>query len=76
VRSDGAKKRQRREMGTLGSGNHYLEIQAVAEIYDEAVAKAFGLAQVAEEATSAYKYVGAVAAATERAGLAIAASHA
>jgi tRNA-splicing ligase RtcB (3'-phosphate/5'-hydroxy nucleic acid ligase) len=43
--SDRAKERQRREMGTLGSGNHYLEIQAVAQIYDTAVAEAFGLAQ-------------------------------
>jgi tRNA-splicing ligase RtcB len=32
-------------MVTLGSGNHYLEIQAVAEIYDAAVADVFGLAQ-------------------------------
>ena len=43
--SDRAKERQRREMGTLGSGNHYLEVQAVAEIFDAAVAEAFGLAQ-------------------------------
>ena len=28
--SDNARKRQRREMGTLGSGNHYLEVQEVA----------------------------------------------
>ena len=42
--SDRAKERQRREMGTLGSGNHYLEVQAVAEIYDAAVAEAFELA--------------------------------
>ena len=42
--SDKAKERQRREMGTLGSGNHYLEVQAVAEILDEAVAKRYGLA--------------------------------
>ncbi len=41
--SDRAKKRQRREMGTLGSGNHYLEVQEVAEIYDAAAADAFGL---------------------------------
>ncbi|MDH3580290.1 MAG: RtcB family protein [Hyphomicrobiales bacterium] len=41
--SDKAKKRQRREMGTLGSGNHYLEIQAVDEIFDEGVAADFGL---------------------------------
>jgi tRNA-splicing ligase RtcB len=39
-----AKERQRREMGTLGSGNHYLEVQAVAEIYDAPTAQAFGLA--------------------------------
>jgi tRNA-splicing ligase RtcB len=43
--SERAKKRQRREMGTLGSGNHYLEVQAVAEIFDATVADAFGLAQ-------------------------------
>ena len=38
-----AKKRQRDEMGTLGSGNHYLEVQEVAAIHDEASAAAFGL---------------------------------
>ena len=38
-----AKKRQLREMGTLGSGNHYLEIQRVAEIFDPATAQVFGL---------------------------------
>jgi len=42
--SERAKERQRREMGTLGSGNHYLEVQAVAELFDRAAAKAFGLA--------------------------------
>ncbi len=42
--SEFAKKRQRREMGTLGSGNHYLEVQHVVEVYDEAPARAFGLA--------------------------------
>jgi len=41
--SDQAKKRQKREMGTLGSGNHYLEVQEVAEIFDTKVAKSFGL---------------------------------
>jgi len=41
--SDKAKKRQRDEMGTLGSGNHYLEVQRVAEIYDREIATAFGL---------------------------------
>ena len=43
--SDRAKERQRREMGTLGSGNHYLEVQAVAEIYDAKAAQVFELAQ-------------------------------
>jgi tRNA-splicing ligase RtcB len=41
--SDHAKKRQRDEMGTLGSGNHYLEIQHVTEIYDAEAAAAFNL---------------------------------
>lgn len=41
--SDQAKKRQREEVGTLGSGNHYLEVQKVVEIFDETVAAAFGL---------------------------------
>ncbi len=43
--SNHARKRQRREMGTLGSGNHYLEVQEIAEIFDEATANAFGLKQ-------------------------------
>jgi tRNA-splicing ligase RtcB len=43
--SEQAKKRQRDEMGTLGSGNHYLEVQHIAEIYDEAIAAAYGLKQ-------------------------------
>ena len=43
--SDLAKKRQRGEMGTLGSGNHYLEVQVVERIFDPAAAAAFGLAE-------------------------------
>jgi tRNA-splicing ligase RtcB len=39
-----ARHRQQDEMGTLGSGNHYLEVQRVSEIYDATVARAFGLA--------------------------------
>ena len=42
--SDRARKRQRREMGTLGSGNHYLEVQRVAQILAPDAAIAFGLA--------------------------------
>ncbi|MCS6787223.1 MAG: RtcB family protein, partial [Thiobacillaceae bacterium] len=41
--SDTAKQRQRGEMGTLGSGNHYLEVQVVERIYDAEAARAFGL---------------------------------
>ncbi len=40
-----AKRRQRDEMGTLGSGNHYLEVQRVVRIYDERLAQAFGIRQ-------------------------------
>jgi tRNA-splicing ligase RtcB len=43
--SERAKERQRQEMGTLGSGNHYLEVQAVAEIFDAKIAEVFGLQQ-------------------------------
>ena len=43
--SERAKERQRREMGTLGYGNHYLEIQAIAEIFDKQAAEGFGLKQ-------------------------------
>jgi tRNA-splicing ligase RtcB len=38
-----ARARQQDEMGTLGSGNHYLEVQRVTEIHDPRVAAAFGL---------------------------------
>lgn len=38
-----AVERGARQVGSLGSGNHFLEVQAVAELYDEPVAAAFGL---------------------------------
>ncbi|MFC2174923.1 RtcB family protein [archaeon] len=38
-----AKQRQFKQVGTLGSGNHYLEVQCVDEVFDEKAAKAFGL---------------------------------
>jgi tRNA-splicing ligase RtcB len=41
--SEKARKRQRSEMGTLGSGNHYLEVQRVAEIFDAETASGYGL---------------------------------
>ncbi|WP_163559009.1 RtcB family protein [Halomonas sp. NO4] len=40
-----AKQRQRDEMGTLGSGNHYLEVQEVSDLFDAATARAYGLAE-------------------------------
>ena len=41
--SDHAKKRQLNEMGTLGSGNHYCEVEVVEKIYDATAAEHFGL---------------------------------
>jgi tRNA-splicing ligase RtcB len=41
--SEHAKERQKNEMGTLGSGNHYLEVQKVVEVYDADIARAFGI---------------------------------
>jgi len=41
--SDHAKKRQRDQVGTLGSGNHYLEIQHITEIFDDKIAQVYGL---------------------------------
>ncbi len=43
--SEHAKKRQREEVGTLGSGNHYLEVQEVTEVYNPRVATAFGISK-------------------------------
>ncbi|MEI8234246.1 MAG: RtcB family protein [Verrucomicrobiota bacterium] len=43
--SEQAKRRQQDEMGTLGSGNHYLEVQEVKEIFDESIARIYGLRQ-------------------------------
>ncbi|WP_405303557.1 RtcB family protein [Methanobrevibacter sp.] len=41
--SDKAKKRGIPQLGSLGSGNHFLEVQIVDEIYNEEVAEVFGL---------------------------------
>ncbi|QKQ98829.1 RNA-splicing ligase RtcB [Candidatus Nanohaloarchaea archaeon] len=38
-----AKKRGLNQVGSLGSGNHFLEIQRVGEIYNEQKAEAYGL---------------------------------
>jgi tRNA-splicing ligase RtcB len=40
-----AKQRGVPQGGTLGSGNHFLEMQIVSEIFDDPAAKAFGLAK-------------------------------
>ena len=41
--SDRALERGREQLGTLGSGNHFLEIEVVEEIFDPQAAAAFGL---------------------------------
>lgn len=41
--SSRAKERGHRQLGTLGSGNHFVEIQEVKEIYDDATARVFGV---------------------------------
>ena len=41
--SQRARQRGANQLGTLGSGNHFLEIQYVEEIFDEELASAFGL---------------------------------
>lgn len=43
--SERAKERGSTQVGTLGSGNHFLEIDVVEEVFDDAVAAAFGLVQ-------------------------------
>lgn len=41
--SEKAKKRGADQLGTLGAGNHFLEIQQVVGVYDEETAKVFGI---------------------------------
>lgn len=41
--SQKARGRGMNQLGSLGAGNHFLEVQEVEEIYDEDVAKVFGL---------------------------------
>ena len=38
-----AKQRGHDQLGTLGSGNHFLELQNVEEVYDDEVARQFGV---------------------------------
>ncbi|MBN1212150.1 MAG: RtcB family protein [candidate division Zixibacteria bacterium] len=46
VVSNTAKKRGAPQLGTLGAGNHFLEIQRVEEIYDREAAEAFGISDI------------------------------
>ena len=41
--SETARKRGKPQLGTLGAGNHFLEIQKISNIYDEEAAKEWGL---------------------------------
>ena len=41
--SDRVFERGKNQLGTLGAGNHFLEIQYISDIYDEPTAKAWGL---------------------------------
>jgi tRNA-splicing ligase RtcB len=41
--SDRARERGLPQLGTLGSGNHFLEVQYVDEVHDAAAARAFGI---------------------------------
>jgi len=43
-----AKKRGVPQLGTLGSGNHFLEVEAVDEIYDRDAAEAMGISDVGQ----------------------------
>ncbi len=41
--SNTAKSRGRKQLGTLGAGNHFLEVQIVDKIFDKKTAKVFGI---------------------------------
>ncbi len=43
--SERAKNRGKDQLGTLGGGNHFLEVQVVDRVYDAAAAKALGIAE-------------------------------
>jgi tRNA-splicing ligase RtcB len=45
VLSDRALQRGLKQLGTLGSGNHFLEVGVVEDIFDDATARAYGLFQ-------------------------------
>jgi len=41
--SDRARERGRDQLGTLGAGNHFIEVDKVAEVYDQAIAARLGI---------------------------------
>ena len=41
--TDRAKNRGKNQIGSLGSGNHFLEVQRVTDVYDQEIATAYGL---------------------------------
>ncbi len=43
--SEMAKKRGTDQLGTIGSGNHFVEVDYVEEIYEESIAEAYGLSK-------------------------------
>ena len=43
--SQRARARGMNQLGTLGAGNHFLELQVVEEVYDEELAESFGLSK-------------------------------
>jgi len=46
--SQKAKARGRNQLGSLGSGNHFIEIQEVETIYDDKIAKTFGINKIGQ----------------------------
>ena len=46
--SSKAKKRGIPQLGTLGSGNHFLEVEVVSEIYDQDIATAMGISDLGQ----------------------------
>jgi tRNA-splicing ligase RtcB len=46
--SEKAKQRGMSQVGSLGAGNHFLEIQKVADIYDSDAAKVFGIKELGQ----------------------------
>jgi len=46
--TDRAKSRGKQQLGTLGSGNHYIEVQRVAEVYDQKAADVMGIGKIGQ----------------------------